>query len=504
MSERILLANGLLADGTGGPLRKADLLIDGALIAEIGTIAESSGARRIDCTDLVIAPGFIDAHSHSDLQVLGNKREKLLQGVTSEVVGNCGFSPYPNSRPQELHDFGNGILAGGQTWGWASAAEYLLEVHSKAKLASVLSLVGHGSLRIAHAGPKQGPIPEETLSAMESTLDEALSDGATGFSTGLMYAPGSSAPPEELVRLCKVVARRGKIYCTHMRDYSTRLLAALDEQIELAQASGCRLQISHLQTVGRQNWGLNARALERIEQARHNGVDIMFDCYPYVAGSTVLTQLLPQWSLEGGPAALVERLSDPATRAKIERQTFESMVHQWSDIFISGVASSKNALAVGKSIEELSTEGSESPFHVVFRLLIEENCAVNMLQFNQSEENLRANLTHPLSIVISDGFYVKGKPHPRLHGTFPELLGNICRDKHWLPLTEAIHKITGAPAERFFLKKRGLLLPGFIADITVFSEAKVISKSTYKSPEISPEGIIGVLREGLTLSWIAP
>jgi dihydroorotase/N-acyl-D-amino-acid deacylase len=499
MSERILLANGLLADGTGSPLRKADVLIDGAFIGEVGAIPEPGGAQVIDCTDLVVAPGFIDAHSHSDLQVLGNKREKLLQGVTSEVVGNCGFSAYPNTRPRELHDFGNGILAGGESWGWASAADYLLEVHSKARLATVLSLVGHGSLRIAHAGPKQGPVTEEILSAMESTLDEALAEGASGFSTGLMYAPGSSAPREELVRLCKVVAKRGKIYCTHIRDYSTHLLAALEEQIDLARASGCRLQISHLQTVGRQNWSLNSLALERIEAAKANGVDIMFDCYPYVAGSTVLTQLLPQWSLEGGPAALIERLADPATRAEIERRTSESMVHQWSDIFISGVGSSQNTAAVGKSIEELSAESGESPFHVIFRLLKEESCAVNMLQFNQSEENLRANLTHPLAIVISDGFYVKGKPHPRLHGTFPELLGNICRDKGWLPLSEAIHKVTGAPAERFSMKRRGLLTSGFFADLTVFNPTQITSKATYRLPDVNPHGVIRVFREGKTV-----
>jgi N-acyl-D-aspartate/D-glutamate deacylase len=172
------------------------------------------------------------------------------------------------------------------------------------------------------------------------------------------------------------------------------------------------------------------------------------------------------------------------------------MVHQWSDIFISGVGGSRNTAAVGKSVEELSVESGESPFQVIFRLLTEENCAVNMLQFNQSEENLRANLTHPLSIVISDGFYVKGKPHPRLHGTFPELLGNICRDKGWLSLSEAIHKVTGAPAERFYMKRRGLLKAGYFADLTVFNPSQIRSNATYKSPDVKPDGVIGVFLEG--------
>jgi N-acyl-D-aspartate/D-glutamate deacylase len=192
-------------------------------------------------------------------------------------------------------------------------------------------------------------------------------------------------------------------------------------------------------------------------------------------------------------------LSNPGIRAEIQRETAGAMVHQWSDIFISGVGGDLNINAVGKSVEELSTELGEAPFDVVFRLLIEEHCAVNMLQFNQSEPNLRANLTHPLSIVISDGFYVKGKPHPRLHGTFPELLGNISRGKGWLSLPDAIYKVTGAPAERFGVQKRGLLRPGYFADLTVFDPAKIASNSTYKQPDRDPVGITAVFRQGRVL-----
>jgi dihydroorotase/N-acyl-D-amino-acid deacylase len=499
MSNRILFTNTWLADGSLSPLRKGSLLIDGERILDLGENLHAGGAKQIDCTDLLIAPGFIDAHSHSDLQVLYNKPEKIKQGVTSEVVGNCGFSPYPNAHPDDLHEFGNGILYGHGEWGWKSAADYLLAIHERAKLASVASLVGHGSLRIAHAGLTQGPTDEPTLAAMEGTLDDALAEGATGFSTGLMYAPGSSAPREELVRLCKVVAKRNKIYCTHMRDYSTHLLDAIDEQIDLARAAECKLQISHLQTVGRDNWKLNALALERLEKARESGLDVMFDCYPYVAGSTVLTQLLPQWALEGGIPKLSERLSEASFRREIERQILDKMVHEWSDIFISAVNSQANADVVGKSLAEISVERGDSPLNIAFSLLLEEQGKVNMLQFNQSEENLHANLAHPLSIIISDGFYVKGKPHPRLHGTFPELLGNVCRDKGWLSLTEAIHKVTGSPADRFSFKDRGVLKPGSFADITIFDQATIRSNSTYKDPELDPSGVLAVFREGRLL-----
>jgi dihydroorotase/N-acyl-D-amino-acid deacylase len=331
---------------------------------------------------------------------------------------------------------------------------------------------------------------------MEETLDQALAEGATGFSTGLMYAPGSSASREELVRLCRVVANRNKIYCSHIRDYSTHLLEAIDEQIELARAAECRLQISHLQAVGRDNWKLNGLALERIEAAKDSGLDVMFDCYPYVAGSTVLTQLLPQWSLEGGIPKLTKRLADGPTRREIANQITDAMVHEWSDIFISSVGSPLNSDVIGLSLDELSKAKSKNPLDVVFDLLIEEQGKVNMLQFNQSEENLRANLTHPLSIIISDGFYVKGKPHPRLHGTFPELLGNVCREKGWLSLPEAIHKVTGSPAERFAMQGRGLLREGNFADITIFDSANIRSNSTYKEPELAPKGVAAVFREG--------
>src|SRR5262245_24803073 len=275
----------------------------------------------IDCHGLTIAPGFIDVHSHSDLQVLEPRPEKALQGVTTEVVGNCGFSPYPATADRRLlYEFANGIFRGDTSWGWSSAAGYLTAARS-APLVNVESLVGHGTLRIAVAGMRQGALEEKEVDAMERLLDESLAEGACGFSTGLMYSPGESAPSEELERLCRVVARRGKIHASHIRDYKFHLEEAIDEQVELARRTGCRIQISHLQAVGEANWGRQARALDRIERARQQGIDIAFDCYPYVAGSTVLTQLLPQRALEGGADALMQRLSHPATRAELAAAT---------------------------------------------------------------------------------------------------------------------------------------------------------------------------------------
>jgi dihydroorotase/N-acyl-D-amino-acid deacylase len=466
--------------------------------SRIGGVGHFDGHADVvlDCAGLTIAPGFVDGHSHSDLQALENRPEKALQGVTTEVVGNCGFSAYPAADLPALRDFANGLFRGGDDWGWPTAAEYLADAASRARLVNVVSQVGHGTLRIAVAGTRLGPLSEAQVDRMEQLLDESLAAGACGFSTGLMYSPGESAPFDELERLCRVVARRGKIYTTHMRDYGFRLGEAVGEQLELARRTGCRLQISHFQAVGEANWGRQGPALEQIESARAEGIDVAFDCYPYVAGSTVLSQLLPQWALEGGNPGLVARLTDPDSRARIARETIAGMAHRWTDLYISAVASADNQAVVGRNIEEIAAMRGCEPIDVVLDLIVEERGAVNMLEFNQSEENLRQTLTHPLSNVISDGFYVNGRPHPRLHGTFPELLGRVCRDKAWMSLPDAIRKITSRPAERFGLTDRGLVRSGYRADLVVFDAERIGSPATYDVPEQAPVGIRHVIRDG--------
>jgi N-acyl-D-amino-acid deacylase len=495
----ILLHGGTVVDGSGGEPFAADVLVAQDRIAAIGADLRPADVNRIDCSGLVIAPGFIDAHSHSDLQVLENRPEKLLQGATSEVVGNCGFSPYPAwANVGELREFANGILHGGDHWGWPDAQTYLRDVSSRCRT-GVLSLVGHGSLRIAHAGHRLGPLSQDDLGAMERSLDDLLGQGASGFSSGLMYSPGASAPVTELDALCRVVARRGLIYATHMRDYGDSLGEAVSEQVGIARRTGCRLQISHLQAVGPRNWPKQEAAIEAIEDAHRDGVDVAFDCYPYTRGSTVLTQLLPQSALDGGMNALLGRLSDANQRHHIAVQMDRSLAQGWAGILISALPSAKNRDLIGRSIAEIAQLRHAEPATVALDLLVEEKGAVNMLEINQSDENLRRALTHPLSIIITDGFYVDGLPHPRLYGSFPFLLGELCRKRKWLTLPEAVSKITSRPAQRFGLRQRGLLKRGYYADITVFNPAEVNSPATYENPAESPIGIRYVLREGRML-----
>jgi N-acyl-D-amino-acid deacylase len=501
-----LFRNGSVVDGTGGEPIRADILIKDDRIVRIGPgLADAGlagaglaapGAAIVDCTGLTLTPGFIDSHTHSDLQVVEGRTEKLRQGVTTEVIGNCGFSAYPPAHnPEDLRSFANGIFCGDKEWGWPSTDAYLRAIE-KSGTANVVSLVGHGSLRIAVAGNKQGELSEAQVASMESLLAEALDAGAAGFSTGLMYAPGSSAPKAELQSLCDVTARKGKIYTSHIRSYFAELVEAVDEQIDLARHSGVRLQISHLQAVGAANWHLQSKAIDRIERANLEGVDVEFDCYPYVAGSSVLTQLLPQAALDGGLSKLMERLRAPSVRIQIRDELARTIPWRWSDIYISSVASDMNLTAIGKTLDQIAQERGTEPAEAVLALLDEEEGDVNMLCFNQSMENLRASLQHPFSTIISDGFYVKRRPHPRLHGTFPLLLGTYAREKKWLSLSDAVHKITAKPARRYGLKDRGVLAPGHFADIVLFNSEAIDSPATYESPELAPVGIHSVYRNG--------
>jgi N-acyl-D-amino-acid deacylase len=495
--KAILLKNGTIVDGSGRSAYSGNILIRENRIEEVGRFEAPLDCGQIDCAGLTIVPGFIDAHSHSDIQVLENRREKVEQGVTAEVVGNCGFSPYPGGVDKtQLREFANGIFCGGSTWGWDSARDYLRELERRAGLTHVLSLVGHGSLRIAVAGNQQGPLSPAALDVLEQKLTDSLSAGACGLSTGLMYAPGSSAPFDELLSLCHIVARENKVYATHMRSYSRELVESVDEQLELARQSGCRLQISHLQAAGRSNWDKQDRAIERIERARREGVDVAFDIYPYLAGSTVLTQMVPQWTLDGGIRSLLTLLASSENRKKIASEVRDHIAPEWSDIFVTSVASAANRALVGKSLAEIAADCQLEPAESMLELLSQEQGRVNVISFNQSEQNLRKLLTHPLCLVISDGFYVGGKPHPRLYGTFPTLLGTICREKRWLGLAQAVHKVTQMPAERFGIKERGLVLPGYLADLVVFDANEISSPATYEAPDRAPRGIRFVFREG--------
>jgi dihydroorotase/N-acyl-D-amino-acid deacylase len=489
----LLLRNALIVDGSGSePYRGSVLLCEGRIVG-VGSFDAPTDADVIDVQGFALSPGFIDLHSHSDLKVLENRREKSDQGITTEVVGNCGFSPYPCGHNGDLlAEQNEGILNGGASW--SNAGDYLAAVRSHSRLVHVESLTGHGALRAAVLGKDAALSSLVRLDELKAALEEALAEGAIGFSTGLMYAPGSQAPFAELEALCLVVARHNKLYTTHMRSYSWQLLESIDEQIELARRTGCRLQISHLQAVGRANWDKQETAVARIEQAHADGIDIGFDCYPYLAGSTVMTQLLPQSAIAGGPARLLELIAQPSSRRELETYLAEQTAQGWDDIIISSLNTTANRALIGQSIAAIAESRRSTEEATVLDLLVEESGKVMIVAFNQSAPNLRALLTHPLSSIITDGFYVADRPHPRLAGAFPTFLGEFVRERGDLSLAAAVRKITTQPAARLGLSDRGSLAPGAIADITIFDPERIGTTATFESPSIAPRGIHLVIR----------
>ena len=492
------LSNALLIDGSGEPPTRGNVLLSAGIIAAVGQFEAPSDVDEIDLHGLALSPGFIDLHSHSDLKVLENRREKSDQGITAEVVGNCGFSPYPCGHHAALVSEQNeGILNGNANW--SNAATYLAAVRESSQLVHVESLIGHGALRTAVLGKQATSTDLLQLDVLEGVLDEALSEGAIGFSTGLMYSPGSQAPFAELEALCRVVASHNKVYTSHIRSYAWQLVESVEEQIELARRTGCRLQISHLQAVGRDNWHKQQIALERIEQARAEGIDIGFDCYPYLAGSTVLTQLLPQAALSSGIAGLLELIASPSARASLEHSLATETAQAWDDIFISSLPTPANRPIIGQHIAEIAQARGTTPPAAVLDLLVEERGKITIVSFNQSEPNLRILLQHPLSSIITDGFYVAERPHPRLAGAFPKFLGEFVREREYLSLSQAVRKITAQPAERLGLRDRGLLVPGAIADLTVFDPLAIGSAGTFENPAVAPTGIHLVIKGQLLL-----
>lgn len=494
-----LLRNAQIFDGNGGDAFHGDLLIDGDRIAALGSFDAPPGTPSIDLHGLALAPGFIDLHSHSDAKLLDGDPAKTLQGVTAELVGNCGFSTFPHCDcPEDVGAYNDGILCDRRTF--SSAAEFLSATRKPTVLAHVETLVGHGTLRTAALSCNPELRSEALTEELCRLLNLALNEGAAGFSSGLMYAPGATAPHKELVALCKVVSQHNKLYATHMRSYSWELEAAVEEQLALARESGCRLQISHLQAAGQANWHRQRNALDAIETAHAEGIDVAFDAYPYLAGSTVLSQLLPQDFWEHGFRTYQKKIASKAMRSELVEWLKTHTAQRWTDIHISAHAAlTEGDNLTGQTVAEYAEERKLDPAEAVLDLIERTAGQINIVAFNQSEENLRELLTHPLSCVISDGLYSRGMPHPRLYGSFVSLLGYYVRQLNWLSLPQAIHKITGFPANRLGLLDRGRLSVDCLADIVCFDAATIGSPSTYAIPHANPTGIHFVYRNGVQI-----
>jgi N-acyl-D-amino-acid deacylase len=511
-----------VVDGGGGEPYTGDVVVDAAgRIAAAGAGARASaveGAGVVAGEGLVVAPGFVDLHSHSDLYAMlredGDRppigdAPKLAQGCTAQVFGQDGISAAPVS--DEDLDGHRAFLAGldgtlpDPLWSWRSFGQYLAAVRTASATRTAL-LAGHSTIRRLVMGDAARPASGDELSAMQEVLARAFDEGAAGFSTGLVYVPAAYATTDEVAALCEVVAARGRPFFVHVRSESDRVLEATDEVIEVAASTGCHLHYSHIKVAGRQNWHKASALVDRVSSARDAGVRISADVHPYVAGSTSAVVLLPPWVQEGGIDAAVGRLGDPSVRAQIRHQTLEDTT-TWDNwwAFSDGwhglrVAHARGRDLVGRSFWELiEAAGEDDPhsqeaFDVVFSLLAGERLAVSLVSFNNVEENVARFLSLPYTSVGTDAVLAPGgHPHPRLHGTFPRVLGRFVRELGTLALPEAVAKMTTQAARVVGWQDRlGRIAAGMPADLVLFDPAVVTDRATYELPWEYPEGIAGV------------
>jgi N-acyl-D-aspartate/D-glutamate deacylase len=497
--EPLLVRGGRIADGTGGPLRDGDVLLARGMIAAVaapGELAED-GRRVLDAAGAVVAPGFVDAHSHADNAPLlaQDDTTKVLQGVTTEVVGNCGFSlaPVAAARRDELGQLLERLFPPVELH-WATSAELFDALDRRGSVTNWAPLVGHNTLRVAAAGTHDRPLSEAEWPVAERLLDEALDAGAYGLSSGLIYPPGVFADTEELVRLARRLPA-GRVYATHMRDEGPGLLASIEETIEIGRRAGCRVQVSHLKAVGRAAWGSVGAALERLDAARAAGLPAGQDAYPYEATSTMLTTVLPPWFQDGGPASMLDRLHDAGSlaRARAELAADDGVV--WDAIMIASTAGHAHE---GMTLPRLAAQIGGEPFDALVHVLRSERLRVSMVRFAMTEEDVETVLAHPQTMIGSDGLPpgVGGRPHPRLFGTFPRVLGRYVRERGVLSLPEAIARMTSLPADGFGLRGRGRIAPGQIADLVLLEPDAVAEGGDYHDPIHPPRGIAAVIQGG--------
>jgi N-acyl-D-amino-acid deacylase len=500
MTYDLLIRGGTLCDGTGSAGVRADLAVEDGRIAAIGADLPAGANRTIDAAGLAVAPGFIDIKTHSDFTLPINPKaeSKVRQGVTTEIIGHCGFSVAPvlPGKVELLRDY----LSPSAPWlpfRETSFPDYLATFPPTAVNAGML--VGHNTLRLMVMGMAARAPTAAELDAMTALLEEALAAGALGLSSGLFTAPGSYAAPDEMVALCNVVKRHNGGYFTHIRDESDRVLESVEEAIAIARTCGIHVEIVHFKCSGVDNWGKTSRALDMIAQARARGLDVDCDAYPYTAGSNPLKNTLPQWVQAGGVPAMLERLALPETRTRIREDIARDGLNNWGRIrsweAVRISVSPHLPQHAGRTIAELAAEHGEEPVDTLCDYLIADRGATRVLITSTSEEDVRALVRSPLPLVGSDGNCVatygtvsQGLPHPRFYGTFPRVIGHYVNELGLLPLELAVHKMTGATARALKLRDRGLLKAGYRADIAIFDPADFRDRATYAQPHQYPSG----------------
>lgn len=504
----LLIRGGTVVDGTGAPGYRADVGVAAGRIVTVGGGVPHVAARTLDAAGLVVCPGFVDMHAHCDLNVLTDpaQHHAVAQGVTCEVLGQDGLSyaPVDDTIANDLHARVRGWHgpAPADGAGWSSVAGYLRRVDGSTAV-NTCYLAPHGTLRMLVLGTDARRPTGAELRAMCELLDTALSDGAVGLSTGLTYAPAMYATAEELVALCRVVARHGGFFAPHHRNYGAHAIEAYAECVDLARASGAALHLTHAHLGYPVNRGRAAELLGMVDDALAEGLDVTLDSYPYLAGATYLHAFLPGWVQEGTVDDTLDRLSDPAVRDRLRADVevrgcdgSHGVPVDWHTVVVSAVSEPRNRSHAGLSIAEIAGRRGRDPFDVYLDLLISERLGATCLHHVGNEDNVREIMRHPTHMAGSDGLLTGARPHPRAYGTFARYLGLYSREERVVPLEEMVRKMTTAPARRLRLPDRGQVGPGMAADLVCFDPVLVRDRATYSDPRRSPDGVPYVVVNG--------
>jgi len=489
------------------------LLIKGDKIAQIGAIdSQTQPEQIIDASGLAVAPGFIDTHSHSDLNILLDPyiEPKVRQGITTEILGQDGISMAP--LPLEYVVTWRKNLAGlnGDSdqlgWDWKDSAGYF-ELLEKNKVGpNIAYLVPHGNIRMVAMGLDNRKATGSEIKKMKEVTRQAMETGAAGLSTGLIYMPCAYADTEEIIELCKVVREYDRVFVVHQRSEADTILDSMQEIIRVGEESGVKVHFSHFKICGIKNWDKIEIVLELLEKAKAEGIRITFDQYPYVAGSTMLGVILPPWVHDGGTEKVLERLNDRELRKRMVEDIkrgipgWDNFIDfaGWEGIFVTSVKTEKNNDCIGKNLMEIAELRSKDPFEATFDLLLEEDNAVGMYDYYGKEKHVIEFMKRPEQNVCTDGL-LGGKPHPRVYGSFPRILGKYVREEKAFTLEEAVNKMTLKAASAFNFIDRGSLEKGKKADVVVFNPDTVIDTATFKEPRQFPVGIETVIINGIVV-----
>jgi len=504
----LLILNATVVDGTGAPGRPASVAVRDDTIVDVGSIEPDGAGRVIVGSGLVLAPGFIDMHTHSDRTLLvdPSAQSKVRQGVTTELIGNCGSSPTPYVGAVAEEE-GRRFERWGVEASWRTMGEYLDTLSDRGIGINVAALVGHGAIRKATMGYAMRAPDAAELAQIRKHVVESIAGGAFGMSFGGIYPPSNYADTEELIEASREVAAAGGFYACHMRNERERLLEAVEESLRIGRESGAGVQISHHKASSPKVWGKVRESLKLIEAARAEGVDVTVDQYPYRASSTNLNAMMPPWAHEGGLEALARRLDDPDQRARIladlrsETPSGTGANLTPSDILVASCRTDRTL--DGKTIAQIAEARAADPYETICDILLTNECDIGAIYFSMSEDDIRYVMRHPLMMVGSDstsmvigGKSAEGKPHPRTYGTFVRILGQYVRDEGVLPLEEAIAKMTSRPAAKLGLADRGMVAVSKKADLVLFSAERVRETATFQDPHQYAEGVETVILNG--------